>query len=746
MTKHKKKAFSLVELMVTITILAILWTIWVSINSGYRDKTANTKVSVDLSTIENSFRRYNQEIWTFPSPSGNLKYFTSEWNYAHDENEAYWVHWYLTENTIPKRFINVMPIDPKTWNYYAYGKVFRWWTFEVAWVLSKNWTHETILKWNFSSEWWLYNIIREYNWPWFVYDKSKTRFPYNPDEFIMTAKISSFTWSVIINDSISNSEEILNKQLVSWDNIKLTVWSTASLYFSDWSVWELWGPSSATDITLSNMTYKKENNLFTKVSLALNFWSILVKASKMSEDSEFNVYTSDTEASVRWTIFRVSKMTWETKSTVSVTKWFVAINKVMINDYQTLTNKLKKWDDIEATPIFDLPAEIVEIKTLESWVQESILKEWNTVEVIKNAANVSQNLEIVNPRDVENECSPEQHMESGECKANISTCEEWNGSGTKSWTNWSWGDCVIERCSSWFTLSNWTCIEDKCKWNIPANAISNATSQDWTILWVYNNTSWVCTFKCKTNYNWNWSSCNPATKTSACTSIDTNTSIYNTVDKITQTWNWNTWIPSNITTYSATESTSECRFKCKSGYQYSTWTKKCEESTKNITCLNITNWIFYNGSTNYTFTVPISSNISNIPTFNSNPTQKTCQYKCKNWYTWNWTLCEEMRADTPPPDQHTSPPQEPQPQNWWFVNWQNYTWCDACPEWFFSKDTSNYCWYLWAFWFNWKITAQYCNNVFHKWASVICRIETSDWFDCTWEMDKTWHWTYTPTK
>lgn len=576
MKKKRKKAFSLVELLVTITILAILWTMWVSINSWYREKSANTKVSTDLSTIENTFRTYKNEIGNYPTPNWNLKYFTSDWNYAHDETEAFWMHWFLTEWTIAKRFISVAPIDLKTWNYYAYWKTIRWWFFEVAWVITNDSNHEAIVKWNYSVDTWLYNLIREYNWPWFVYDKSNSRFPYNPDEIKLVAKISAFTWTVIINDTITSAEEIKNRTLITWDNIKLNAWSEATVYFSDWSITILWDSSSPTELTLANLSYKKNNNLFSKVQLALNFWTVWVKASKLSSESSFDVYTSDTEASVRWTIYKVSKIQWDAKTNIYVEKWIVAVNKVINNDYNLIVNKLEKSEFIDVSPILDQTSDIVEIK-VEGWKQESILKEWKSIDITKDIVLWSNLFNTPDPQTIV--CEDTQHIENWDCIENIQICEITNWTWEKVWdlNAGKWWDCNVKTCNPWFLNVEWTCIENYCDWTIPLNWVSTATSKDITKSWTYSSTKWVCTFKCDTNYTWDsiQKKCNPVKKDVNCTPIDTISSTYNTVNKIIQTWNWLTWIPTNTTTYNVSSSNSECRFKCKSWY---TW--------NNVTCIS----------------------------------------------------------------------------------------------------------------------------------------------------------------
>lgn len=503
MKQSNKNAFSLIELLVVITILVILWSVWISMNSSYKERTWNAKITADLNTIESTIRTYKQEIWNLPDPWWNLKYFTNNWWYAHDETESFWVDWSITEKTFPKRYINVTPLDPNTNQYYAYGKTIVWWSFEVAAVLSNNGEYESIVKSNYYWTESLYNLVREYNWPWFVYDKSKSRFPYDPNERILKAKINDFTWSLTLNDSITDKNILLSRDLVEWDKLSLPAWSIATIYISDWSIIYLWDSDSPTELTLANLMYPKNNNLFTRVNLALNFWSILVKASKLSTESSFDIYTSDTEASVRGTIFIVTKKLWSSNTIVTVIKWLVSINKLLVSWYSDLLNRLIGNMDIPKNPVTWLSPSTYE-NIIIDWKNEVWIKDWTSVEVSSELADW-KNITYSIP--------------------DIFTPYLWNtiveSSKTPEILCWDWFHIDWTICVSNIQSSN-------CS-NIPTNAtyynndINYSIEQSWTwstwepstdaiIAW-YSDLPLVntCQFKCNTWYEnvW-WNTCQPA--------------------------------------------------------------------------------------------------------------------------------------------------------------------------------------------------------------------------------------------
>jgi hypothetical protein len=95
-----------------------------SVNNTYKENSQNTKISADLQTLKNSLTQYIAENQTLPNPQGNINFFDRESNYVHSGSGSYGVHGYMTENLLPRKYINYLPIDPRTNQYYAFGKTF----------------------------------------------------------------------------------------------------------------------------------------------------------------------------------------------------------------------------------------------------------------------------------------------------------------------------------------------------------------------------------------------------------------------------------------------------------------------------------------------------------------------------------------------------------------------------------------------------------------------------------------------
>lgn len=342
--KITKNAFSFVEIIISISIIIILWVVAITNYTSFQDKSQNSKVSADIQSIDNSLVSFLQEEQNLPMPKWNLKFYTADTTYAHnyEDDETFWVSWYITEDTIPKKYLNFLPLDPRTNNYYAYWKTKSSTWFEISWVSAKNNEYTSIVYGSWNAENWPFSLIREYLWPQFVVNNSKQYFPYNPEERVLTAKINSFSWVVKINGKQYSFEETTNYTLWKWD--KVLVWALwfANIYYSDGSYSTLWDSETSSELVFANMEYPEENNLFTSVKLALNVWSIWTKAAKLDEKSEFNIYTTDSVAAVRWTIFWVRKTSSITN--IIVLEWKVEVQR--LNNWQNIVEDLFNWKEV----------------------------------------------------------------------------------------------------------------------------------------------------------------------------------------------------------------------------------------------------------------------------------------------------------------------------------------------------------------------------------------------------------------
>lgn len=315
--KNKKQAFSFVEIIIVISILTLLTIIWVSSKMSYDEKVNNSKIIADIQTINNALESYNQETSKLPMPEWNTNFFKADSSYAHSYDQAFWVYGNLTENTLSKKYIETTPLDPRTNSYYSYWKTKDSNEFEIASVQKDNWEYKAKVIWNYIAESGPYNLIRSYNSQNFVSDDS-FYLPYNPEELILVAT-DSF-WNIYRE----------------WDAITTWTAETKEIFFSDWSVSIIEENSS---LTLNKLNFPEWDNLNTIIKLALWAGTIWTKATSLNENSEFEVYTTDSTAAVRWTIFWVTK---NSSTEITVVEWEVEVYNT--DEYNLENNLLEKWE------------------------------------------------------------------------------------------------------------------------------------------------------------------------------------------------------------------------------------------------------------------------------------------------------------------------------------------------------------------------------------------------------------------
>lgn len=357
--KNSKTGFSLVEIIISVAILIILWVVWVTSYQWVVDKSKNSLVESHLQTLKNTFLTYSNDSKTLPYPRGNLKFYNTDGTYEHnfeDEN-TFWVSGYITSENIPKGYLQDTPIDPRNNQYYGYAHTKWFLGFQVSGVVVSN--HEPksklVSNWTWVSEEnkvSLPYLVKEYNGPRFITQDSTELFAYNPEERILTAKIHYFSGAITINNTLIASDQVKNYTLHQGDTLQVQTWAYADIYYSDGSVSTLWDIGESSSITLSEMRYVEENNLFTNISIALNAGSLWTKAVKLADKSEFQVETPAAVAAVRGTIFWVRKSGSMTSIVVKegiVEVWIKAQERTKPLDTPLVTNEdgyiiVEKWE------------------------------------------------------------------------------------------------------------------------------------------------------------------------------------------------------------------------------------------------------------------------------------------------------------------------------------------------------------------------------------------------------------------
>ncbi|MBR4532047.1 DUF1566 domain-containing protein [bacterium] len=239
--------------------------------------------------------------------------------------------------------------------------------------------------------------------------------------------------------------------------------------------------------------------------------------------------------------------------------------------------------------------------------------QWNTVSSIKqtfiNGNWVPSTTATYQEEASENEChfKCKEHYEwqGGECKAGTkpsNACTglpanaQWVGNTTveQIWNGTEWtpsteghhqsvsNDGCVFTCKANYNWTNGECkaaTQSGTCTGLPANADwkgSNSIQQTW------NGSGWLpstngsysenavaneCRFACKAHYIWDGVKCNAETNIASCGNLPSH-ALWNTVSKITQTWNGSKFMPEASLSFNETPSTDECHFKCDTNYYW----------------------------------------------------------------------------------------------------------------------------------------------------------------------------------
>jgi len=611
-----RKAFSLVEIIIAVSIITLLAVIWFSSKAWWDEAKDNTKVISDTKTINNALESYSQENPNLPMPGWNTNFYASNASYMHsyDDTDTFWVYGSLTEETIAKKYLDVLPLDPRTNSYYAYGKTKASNQFEIASVHLINWDPFAKVIWNYTGENGPYNLIREYNWSDFVYNDSTSNLPYNPEELVLI--VTDENWKIYRE----------------WDTIDLTSSATdLEIYFSDGSTSVL---EAGSELTLNKLNFKNDNNLNTLVKLVLSTGTIWTKATNLNQEwdaSEFEVYTSDSTAAVRGTIFSVKKTGTETETVVI--EWnvelFETINYVEVLQWQeaekwaniTTTDELKvdksRWEKpkvkiVRKSPWSWVVSETTTVdgsknppafktnKSVRSEDSETVIRKENDIIAATSCRNPANDKEIIDWDSVDLYNTPDEVYTSPNvawdpCVVNTTitrTCNNW----ILEWDdNYKYESCVIlpsSACNSSTTflhsgdnyshnwilaLATWTgvYIEPIPNWNI-THKINIECDGAWGTTYVSNISD---THNCNDHYSLVSGNCIADTQNTTCQWSRVSNSIIGTFwDTYPETWDWSSWIP-DTTEFNWEENNSNyCDFDCDSGYTWDSWTDSCKES------------------------------------------------------------------------------------------------------------------------------------------------------------------------
>lgn len=246
------------------------------------------------------------------------------------------------------------------------------------------------------------------------------------------------------------------------------------MFFSDGSVSLL---ESDSQLTLNELNFPEWDNLSTIVKLSLWAGTIWTRATHLNDASAFEVYTSDSAAAVRWTIFWVIKNTTNTETII--VEWEIEVSE---RTFDSLSSKLEKWNLLTTenelkVEKWDSPKSIItENNDTDSNVQENntdmipYFSQTDNYERydIRNETQITDNLlascRLPNWEEIENWENANFYKKAipnawEDCESQYRECNDWE-------LSWSY---IFENCGGWETTCNfeveWECLdEEELEW------------------------------------------------------------------------------------------------------------------------------------------------------------------------------------------------------------------------------------------------------------------------------------------
>jgi len=125
---NRKNAFTLVELIVVITILAILWTIAFMSLQWYSAQSRDSVRISDISSMKIWLELFNLDAGKYPIPT--------QWTEITYGSEMIWTQWYFWDEVVVNiNKLNKSPTDPLTDKKYVYSTTNSRSEYQIAWAM-----------------------------------------------------------------------------------------------------------------------------------------------------------------------------------------------------------------------------------------------------------------------------------------------------------------------------------------------------------------------------------------------------------------------------------------------------------------------------------------------------------------------------------------------------------------------------------------------------------------------------------
>ncbi len=307
--------FTLTELLVVIAIIAVLSVASYVGIQRYQLRTMNEKVTSDLLAIRDALNQYKEdnqgEYPTFNdlslSGNKNVLCFNADMSYAHDCATAAFLQTQVDNTLLTKRYLQEVPVDPRTGSRYAYGVTADGKSFQLAGIQQqKGDTWQARVIGNLDGNTAFPGLIRAFDAPNFVMDEGSF-LPYSQNPLQVTARLNGVVGTVMVNGAATTEGQVMQVG----DAVKTGPASTVILYLSDGSITYLDENSELRLLPSSEVVENSKDDIITKIRMKLFQGSTWNKVIRLADQSEFNIETTSAIAGVRGTEFGLNAKTNE---------------------------------------------------------------------------------------------------------------------------------------------------------------------------------------------------------------------------------------------------------------------------------------------------------------------------------------------------------------------------------------------------------------------------------------------------
>jgi len=651
MNNQNKKGFTLVELIVTIVILAILWTIAFISFQWYSKNARDTQRIADINHVEKSLWLFVVNTWFYPNPdkSKDITY----WGWTA------WIEWTLWD-TVLKNIdkVSKTPLDPLTWNEYTYSITPSKTEYQIGAISEVGWIALNSI---FTDKIYAADLSKAVAYMKWNYNEKITRIHTWNTNLVLAIP------SIIVTDITDPKlENILPKKILVYNNY----WNIPHSYNPMWTMtWELeYNPtnlvvfSGATiDLTASNDKIDFVTNLqnaysgtFVEDNVAYSeLMSIDPVSDWNSAISLVNSYLTYNVWWITWTqtaiVYNDCTLDWQTISHNQTITAYSENNILSWASYEctdraierTCNNGLLSWDDSYT------------YKTCVKWIPSNCEASWSYI-----YAWHTYNIPIINHWETAtNLISSEVTETTWVYTYTLSSITCNDGSLINPIES---GTTAVVSCNIGYTTNGTTCVWSTytvtldangwTAWTTSVTSTYNASMPTITVLptrtwytfnWYYSATSWWTKY-----YNSDWSSAINYLLTSWTTLYAQWT--VNTYTVTLSANGWTAWTTSVTSTYNASMPTIAV-LPTRTWYTFnwyysatSGWTKYYNSDWSSAISYLLTSWItLYAQWTANTYTVTLSENwwtawtTSVISTYSTSMPTITV-LPTRTWYAFNW--------------------------------------------------------------------------------------------------------------